>query len=260
MIHLRNFDDTATAAASSIKSLLSPISSKLQSITSMHINNIDRFSTLKSTTIASFVDALRSLDVEFINNNINNLEHNELLAVPVYSALFFILFTTLFNLVGGNDDVPDKPYPDNAYDAQSSAKYFDTKPLLVLQRAIEVTIFSTSFGINILLDYIQNNISVNSEKRGLELATLLTKLGPSFIKIGQSLSIRTDLLPPAYVRGLKTLQDQVPPFDTNQAKLIINDELNNSNQNILKDMSSEPIAAASLGQNILVSTKPIGQS
>jgi ubiquinone biosynthesis protein len=50
-------------------------------------------------------------------------------------------------------------------------------------------------------------------------------LGPSFIKIGQSLSIRTDILSPAYVRGLKTLQDQVPPFDTLEARKLIQEEL-----------------------------------
>merc|ERR1712151_20286 len=155
-----------------------------------------------------------------MGNNINNLESNELLAIPIYSILFFTIFTIIFN-IGNSNDSPSKPYPNNVYDAKSSAKYFDNKPLLVFQRAIEVAILSASFGINILLDYITNNIEANSDKRSLELATLLTKLGPSFIKIGQSLSIRTDLLPPAYVRGLKTLQDQVPPFDTNQAKQII---------------------------------------
>ena len=155
--------------------ILSQISSKLQSITSININYIDSFSTLKSTTISSISDALRSLDVELINNNINNLEHNELLAVPVYSALFFILFTTLFNRVGCNADVPEKPYPNNTHDAQSSAKYFDTKPLLVLQRAIEVTIFSTSFGINILFNLVSViywKVITTKKQRKIDIGTV----------------------------------------------------------------------------------------
>ena len=72
---------------------------------------------------------------------------------------------------------------------------------------------------------IRSELDKNADVRALELTDLLTKLGPSFIKIGQSLSIRTDLLSPAYVRGLKTLQDQVPPFDSNEARRIIEREL-----------------------------------
>ena len=60
--------------------------------------------------------------------------------------------------------------------------------------------------------------------RGRQLATLLTKLGPTFIKVGQSLSIRTDLLSPAYQRGLASLQDQVPDFDTAIARQIMESE------------------------------------
>jgi predicted unusual protein kinase regulating ubiquinone biosynthesis (AarF/ABC1/UbiB family) len=92
----------------------------------------------------------------------------------------------------------------------------------------------------------------NSEQRGEELAKLLTNLGPTFIKIGQSLSIRTDLLSPAYVRGLKTLQDQVPPFDTQIAKEIIEEELGLTNSggiySVFSEFSAQPVAAASLGQ------------
>jgi predicted unusual protein kinase regulating ubiquinone biosynthesis (AarF/ABC1/UbiB family) len=63
-----------------------------------------------------------------------------------------------------------------------------------------------------------------SAQRGEELAKLLTKLGPTFIKVGQSLSIRTDLLSPGYVRGLQSLQDQVPPFYTKAAREILEAE------------------------------------
>ena len=73
--------------------------------------------------------------------------------------------------------------------------------------------------------YIRSELNKNSDIRALELTELLTQLGPSFIKVGQSLSIRTDLLSPAYVRGLKTLEDQVPPFDTNEARRMIEEEL-----------------------------------
>jgi len=88
----------------------------------------------------------------------------------------------------------------------------------------------------------------NSEKRAEELSFLLTQLGPSFIKVGQSLSIRTDLLSPAYVKGLKALQDQVPPFPTSQAIAIIEEELGSPINEIFSEFSNKPVAAASLGQ------------
>jgi predicted unusual protein kinase regulating ubiquinone biosynthesis (AarF/ABC1/UbiB family) len=90
---------------------------------------------------------------------------------------------------------------------------------------------------------------MNSDIRAVELAQLLTTLGPSFIKIGQSLSIRTDLLSPAYVRGLTTLQDQVPPFDTAIARKLMQEEWGVASiDSVLSDISAEPVAAASLGQ------------
>ena len=86
------------------------------------------------------------------------------------------------------------------------------------------------------------------EQRGMELAQLLTELGPTFIKIGQSLSIRTDLLSPGYVRGLSSLQDKVPPFNTRTAKEILEEEWGQPITSVLKKISDEPVAAASLGQ------------
>ncbi len=118
----------------------------------------------------------------------------------------------------------------------------------MLLRAIEVAIYSGAFLARVGVDYITKNIQTNSEKRAMELSVLLTKLGPSFIKVGQSLSIRTDLLSPAYVRGLKSLQDQCPPFSTEEARGIIESELGSRIEEIFVKFPKEPIAAASLGQ------------
>ncbi len=76
----------------------------------------------------------------------------------------------------------------------------------------------------------------------------LIKLGPTFIKIGQALGTRGDLLPLAYVKELATLQDQVPPFPTTEAYARIEAELGRSLQEAFAEIDAEPIAAASLGQ------------
>ncbi len=79
------------------------------------------------------------------------------------------------------------------------------------------------------------------------------------VKIGQSLSIRTDLLSPAYVRGLTSLQDQVPAFPTDVARDIIEEELGQSIDSIFSEFSSEPVAAASLGQVFKATLKSDGR-
>lgn len=136
----------------------------------------------------------------------------------------------------------------NKYDPVSAKRYFNERVGLVLLRAIEVAIYSGAFLLGLGMDYITGKISSNSDARAMELSVLLTKLGPSFIKVGQSLSIRTDLLSPAYVRGLKSLQDQCPPFSTEEARNIIESELGSRIEEIFVKFPNEPIAAASLGQ------------
>ncbi len=73
-------------------------------------------------------------------------------------------------------------------------------------------------------------------------------LGPTFIKIGQALSTRGDLLPRPYVETLKQLQDKVPGFDAREAVQLIESELGSSVRSLFRDFDPMPIAAASLGQ------------
>ncbi len=94
-----------------------------------------------------------------------------------------------------------------------------------------------------------------SEKKGERLAAQaswlrrsLIGLGPTFIKIGQSLGTRADLLPLAYVKELATLQDQVPAFPTAEAYARIETELGRPLLECFTEIDHEPIAAASLGQ------------
>lgn len=80
------------------------------------------------------------------------------------------------------------------------------------------------------------------------LSRRLLALGPTFIKIGQSISTRADLLPLAYIKELSKLQDRVPPFDHEIAMATIESELGQPVSELFAEIDEEPIAAASLGQ------------
>src|SRR5882724_5123934 len=85
-------------------------------------------------------------------------------------------------------------------------------------------------------------------KQAVWLSQSLIGLGPTFIKIGQALGTRADLLPLVYVKELATLQDQVPSFSTAEAFARIESELGHSLHECYPEIDSEPIASASLGQ------------
>lgn len=87
----------------------------------------------------------------------------------------------------------------------------------------------------------------------------LEELGPTFIKFGQILSTRPDFLPPAFIVELEKLQDEVPPFDSFQAKEIIEQELDEPTSKLFKEFCEIPIAAASLSQ-VHKATLPNGET
>jgi predicted unusual protein kinase regulating ubiquinone biosynthesis (AarF/ABC1/UbiB family) len=93
-----------------------------------------------------------------------------------------------------------------------------------------------------------SNKEARLHKQGAWLKESLIGLGPTFIKIGQSLGTRGDLLPLAYVKELAKLQDQVPPFPTTEAYARIETELGRKLREAYAEIDAEPIAAASLGQ------------
>ena len=82
----------------------------------------------------------------------------------------------------------------------------------------------------------------------IALALTIISLGPFFIKLGQALSIRPDLLSPRAMLELQQLCDKVPCFDSTLAMKIIEAELKKPINEIYSSISLEPIAAASLGQ------------
>lgn len=81
-----------------------------------------------------------------------------------------------------------------------------------------------------------------------QLARDLETMGPSFIKLGQLLSTRSDLLPAPYLEALANLQDQCEPFAFEQARTIVEDELGVRISKAFVEFEETPIGAASLGQ------------
>ena len=83
---------------------------------------------------------------------------------------------------------------------------------------------------------------------GERLRMALEELGPTFIKVGQVLSTRSDLLPADIVEELKNLQKSVQPFPFSQVKEMIEEEFQDSLDHIFMEFGQEPVAAASISQ------------
>jgi ubiquinone biosynthesis protein len=81
-----------------------------------------------------------------------------------------------------------------------------------------------------------------------ELAADLEAMGPTFIKLGQLLSTRPDIVPPAYSEALARLQEDVEPFPAEEAERIVKEELGVRVSRAFLEFDAQPVAAASLGQ------------
>lgn len=86
------------------------------------------------------------------------------------------------------------------------------------------------------------------QARAQELPKDLERLGPTFVKLGQLLASRSDLLPPVYVQALSRLQDNVQPFPFDDVEDIVEAELGTPISKAFSVFEPEPLAAASLGQ------------
>ncbi|MCB9596913.1 MAG: AarF/ABC1/UbiB kinase family protein [Sandaracinaceae bacterium] len=84
--------------------------------------------------------------------------------------------------------------------------------------------------------------------RGRIVRGAMTALGATFIKLGQVMSTRPDLFPPAFIAELRLLQDKLPPFSAAEARARIEQELGRPVDEVFSELSEEPLAAASVAQ------------
>ena len=92
-----------------------------------------------------------------------------------------------------------------------------------------------------------NNFNSNLNSSGEQLCKTLQEMGTTFIKLGQFLATRPDIIGENLASDLEKLQDKLPPFGSEKAKSILREELGNDNYNKIENFSP-PIAAASIAQ------------
>ena len=153
----------------------------------------------------------------------------------------------------------DVPYKEAAYSPEKADAFFRQRPIESLRRLAQLTQLSGGFVASTLLDKRLGREEEMVDQRSDELLELVTKLGPTFIKIGQALSIRTDLLPAPWVKGLTQLQDNVEPFSAAQGRSIIEDELGIRLDDTFSTISLDPVASASIGQVYKATLKATGE-
>jgi predicted unusual protein kinase regulating ubiquinone biosynthesis (AarF/ABC1/UbiB family) len=134
------------------------------------------------------------------------------------------------------------------YDAEAIARYYRFRPWKSAWRALSILWSFVWLVLGVKSDEWFQRVEANKIKRAAQLRNLLTRLGPTFIKVGQALSTRPDLIRKDFLEELVKLQDQLPPFPTRIAFNIIEKELDRDLKEAFRTISPEPIAAASLGQ------------
>ncbi len=118
-----------------------------------------------------------------------------------------------------------------------------------LLRHLEVFTVALSFLGYLFWDNLTRDFSAKTRhKRAKWLVDKFLYLGPTFIKIGQTLSTRVDLLPLEYTQEFSYLQDKVPPIDSAMAIATIETELGKSISDLFATFEPQPLASASIGQ------------
>tara|TARA_B100000965_G_scaffold141222_1_gene117559 strand:+ start:669 stop:2522 length:1854 start_codon:yes stop_codon:yes gene_type:complete len=136
------------------------------------------------------------------------------------------------------------------YDPETISKIYQKNPKRLLKRLWQTLVPIFGYIIAVGWDKITGRLKKESQARfrATQLTNLLVELGPAFVKAGQALSTRPDIIPVVLLEELSQLQDQLPGFSGDKAMELIEEDLNKNIKDIFKTIDKEPISAASLGQ------------
>lgn len=134
------------------------------------------------------------------------------------------------------------------YNPEAINQRYRWRPLLIVSRWLQILWPLSTFMLGRWWERKVGQTEPQQRRRAAQLRVILTRLGPAYIKIGQALSTRPDVVPPVYLEELAKLQDQLPPFPNAIAYQYIEEELGKPPDQIYAELTSDPIAAASLGQ------------
>ncbi len=134
------------------------------------------------------------------------------------------------------------------YDPQAIAQYYRYRPWRAIWRTLGIIWLFSGFLLGLKWDDWFNRSERSQTRRAVQLREILSHLGPTYIKVGQALSTRPDLVRKDFLDELVKLQDQLPPFSTQLARAIIERELDRTIDEAYSEFSPQPVAAASLGQ------------
>jgi len=137
-----------------------------------------------------------------------------------------------------------------SYDPEAITRIYAGHPQRLIKRLWQTLVPIGLYLLGVSTDWLFGllNNRERSRQRAKEAAELLVDLGPAFIKAGQALSTRPDIVPPVLLEELAQLQDQLPGFDSALARACIEEDLGAPINSIYEQLDSEPISAASLGQ------------
>ncbi|MBW4698931.1 MAG: AarF/ABC1/UbiB kinase family protein [Aphanocapsa lilacina HA4352-LM1] len=138
--------------------------------------------------------------------------------------------------------------PFKSYDPDLIARYAERRFGRVVWRFFQTLLPFVGFALMVQWDRLAGTVARHQQKRAVRLREILTRLGPTYIKIGQALSTRPDLVPPVYLDELTLLQDRLPPVPNEEAYALIRAGLGRDPREIYAEFDEVPIAAASLGQ------------
>ncbi|MGI0494344.1 ABC1 kinase family protein [Alkalinema pantanalense CENA528] len=134
------------------------------------------------------------------------------------------------------------------YDADAIARMYRFRPWRKWWRLLRIVLSFVGLFLGLKIDEAMGKGEGNQQDRAEQLRKILTDLGPTYIKVGQALSTRPDLVRQDYLDELIKLQDQLPPFPNEIALRIIEEELDRDPYSVYSEISPQPVAAASLGQ------------